>query len=147
MSSPAPVFEGTVNERGNLVLRRPYDFRKHLKRLREKPIEVVVRRRRSQRSLEQNSYWWAVPVPLMAEYMGEDRTSTHYALLGECFGYHHNERLGVMVPNKGSSSALTVEEFSHLIEWCPPWAFHNHGVRIPLPNEVDYYEHDIQEAR
>lgn len=73
----------------------------------------------------------------MAEYMGEEHMATLYALLGECFGYHWSDKLGREIPNKGSSSALTVEEFSHLIEWCPPWALLNHGVNIPLPNEVE----------
>lgn len=137
MSNPTPIFPGTVDAAGKLCLREPYTFRQHLWKLAGKPVEVVVRRLRSQRSLEQNSYWWAVPVEIMADYMGEERTATHYALLGECFGYHWSEHLKRHVPNKGSSSALTVEEFSQLIEWCPPWALENFGVSIPLPNEVD----------
>lgn len=132
-----PIFHGMVNSNGSLRLDSPGAFRAWLGKLRAKPVEVIVRRLRSQRSNEQNAYWHGVPVRLMAEYMGEDHMSAHYALLGECFGYHHNERLGRLVPNKGSSSALRTEEFSHLIEWCPPWALLNHGVRIPLPNEVE----------
>ena len=132
-----PIFAGTVTEGGRLAIEQPSAFRTHLARLKGKRVEVVVRRERSQRSHDQNNYWWAVPVKLMAEYMGEELTATHYALLGEFFGYHHNEKLGRLVPNKSSSSALTTEEFSHLIDWCPPWALHNHGVQIPLPNEVD----------
>lgn len=97
----------------------------------------MVRRPASQRSIDQNAYFHAVPVTLMAEYMGEEHMATLYALLGECFGYHWSDKLGREIPNKGSSSALTVEEFSHLIEWCPPWALLNHGVNIPLPNEVE----------
>lgn len=132
-----PIFPGHVSDDGKLHLREPFTFQKHLRGLAGKPVEVVVRRARSQRSLDQNNYWWAIPVEIMAEYMGEERSATHYALLGECFGYHWNERLKRNVPNKGSSSALTVEEFSQLIEWCPPWALENFDVRIPLPNEVE----------
>lgn len=132
-----PIFAATVNESGRLAIEQPSAFRAHLLRLKEKRVEVIVRRFRSQRSLDQNAFWHAVPVTLMAEYMGEEHMATHYALLGECFGYHFNAKLGRLVPNKGSSSALTTEEFSHLIDWCPPWAFHNHGLNIPLPNEVE----------
>lgn len=132
-----PIFAATVTEGGRLAIEQPSAFRGHLSRLNGKRVEVTVRRYREQRSLEQNAYWHAVPVTLMAEYMGEDHMATHYALLGECFGYHWNEGFGRYIPNKGSSSALTTEEFSHLIEWCPPWALEHHGVQIPLPNEVE----------
>ncbi len=135
--SATPVFRGKVNAQGNLELERQVDFWKYLCRFKEKRVEVVVRRVKSQRSLDQNAYWWAVTVEIMADYMGEERTAAHYALLGECFGYHYNEKLRRHVPNKGSSSRLTTEEFSQLIEWCPPWALENHSVNIPLPNEVE----------
>lgn len=131
------VFQGRVFGDGELVLDDQARFDAHMNTMKDKRVEVVVRPIRSQRSLSQNNYWWAVPVELMAEYMGEERQAVHYALLGECFGYHYNAKLGRLVPNKGSSSALTTEEFSQLIEWCPPWALANHGVNIPLPNEVD----------
>jgi len=132
-----PIFAGRVTEAGALLLDTPLHFRAHLEKLREKRVEVTVRRERTQRSLDQNAYWHAVPVTLMAEYMGEEHMATHYALLGECFGYHWNEGFGRYIPNKGSSSTLTVEDFSHLIEWCPPWALAHHAVQVPLPNEVE----------
>ena len=132
-----PIFYGTVSGGGKIVYDYPSRYGSWLGKLAGKRVEVTVRRERSQRSLDQNAYWHAVPVTLMADYTGEEHMATHYALLGECFGYHHSEKFGRLVPNKGSSSALTVEEFSHLIEWCPPWALEHHGVQIPLPNEVD----------
>ena len=123
---------------GRLVFKRPDIVSKYLTRVDGKELEVIIRSAKSKRSIQQNNYWWAVPVEIMADYMGEERTATHYALLGECFGYHWSDHLKRDVPNKGSSSALTTEEFSQLIEWCPPWALENFNVQIPLPNECDY---------
>ena len=137
MAKPKPIFIARVED-GRLRFEDPGTAAHYIRSLEGKAVLVAVRVFRGIRSIQQNNYWWAVPVELMAEYMGEDRTSTHYALLGECFGYHWNGRLKREVPNKGSSSVLTTEEFSELIEWCPPWALHNFGVRIPLPNECDY---------
>ena len=137
MGEPAPVFLGAVRS-GALVFQGLPVVSRYLRGLEGEDVEVIIRKLRSQRSLAQNAYWWAVPVEIMAEFMGEDRPATHYALLGECFGYHLNEKVGKQVPNKGSSSALTVEEFSALIEWCPPWAMTTFGVSIPLPNECDF---------
>jgi hypothetical protein len=135
---PNPIFLANVNQQGRIVFDEPSTFQNYLKTKAGRKIEVLVRPMRNKRSLQQNAYWWAVPVEIMAEYMGEERTATHYALLGECFGYHWNSQLNRDVPNKGSSSALTVEEFSALIEWCPPWALEHFDVHIPLPNECDY---------
>jgi hypothetical protein len=139
MTTPIPVFLG-VARAGELVYMNLSVVRRYLRGLEGEAVEIVIRKPRSQRSLQANAYWWAVPVEIMADFMGEDRVSTHYALLGECWGYHDNEKLGKRIPNKGSSSALTVQEFSELIEWCPPWAMTTFGVSIPLPNEADYPE-------
>ena len=135
--STFPIFLAN-SKAGRLVFKRPDIVSKYLCGADGKELEVIIRSARSKRSLAQNSYWWSTPVEIMAEYMGEDRTATHYALLGECFGYHWSDLLKRDVPNKGSSSALTTEEFSQLIEWCPVWAMHTFGVQIPLPNECDY---------
>jgi hypothetical protein len=139
MTTPLPIFTGKI-QAGVLQFDNPKTFRNYVQKLEGEAVEIVIRKPRSQRSLQANSYWWAVPVEIMADFMGEDRVSTHYALLGECWGYHDNAKLGKRIPNKGSSSALTVQEFSELIEWCPPWAMTTFGVSIPLPNEADYPE-------
>lgn len=136
---PIPIFTGRVSA-GVLRFDNDQVWRNYAQRLEGRDVEIVVRRPRSQRSLAQNAFWHGVVVPIMADFMGEDHMSTHYALLGECFGYHQNPKLEKMVPNHGSSSALSVQEFSELIEWAPPWAMVNFGVRIPLPNECEYEE-------
>ncbi len=132
-----PIFHGAVTDQGKLKLERPLQFQQCIRGLAGKRVELTVRKPKSKRSLDQNAYWHGVAVAIMAEFMGEDNAATHYAMLGECFGYHWNEKLKKEVPNKGSSSALTVEEFSHLIEWAPRWASDSFGVVIPLPNEVE----------
>jgi hypothetical protein len=136
--SIAQVFAGVAMAEGRVQWADTDSVRRCLHKLAGKDIEVVIRRPRSKRSLAQNAYWHAVPVQIMQEFMGEWHDATHYALLGECWGYHFNDLLQRAVPNKGSSSSLTVEEFSRMIEWCPPWAMTTWQVQIPLPNECDY---------
>lgn len=87
---------------------------------------------RAQRSLDQNAYWWAVPVKLVAEHCGYTPTQMHYALLGECFGYKAGP-FGEAVPNVPSSSDLTTDEFAKLIDWVLTWAPSELGVVIPEP--------------
>jgi hypothetical protein len=106
-------------------------------RLREfagKPVEVIIRAPRSKRSLDQNAFWWAEPVRLLAEHCGYTDSQMHYALLGECFGYLAGPA-GQAVPAKPSSSDLSVDEFKHLIDWVLIWGPSEMGVVIPSPEE------------
>lgn len=105
-------------------------------------VVVTIAPLQRARSLRQNAYWWAVVVPLLAEHCGYTPTQMHYALLGECFGYIDAETVAGRrlraVPVEPSSSALTVEQFTHLIEWVLTWAPTELGVVIPEPNEALY---------
>ncbi len=133
-----PIFHGRVNEHAKLLLQDDEaDSRAaHLRSLIDQHVEVVIRKRREQRSLDQNAYLHAVPFPILADYWGEDIETTKLLVLGECFGWKET-RDGHRLPMKPSTSQLTVEEASHLIEWIPPWAMTNFGTLIPLPNEAE----------
>lgn len=131
-----PIFHGDVTDDARLVLdETERDKRRlHLSGLAGRRVEVIVRRERTQRSIDQNAYLHAVPFALLAEYWGEDMETTKLLCLGECFGWK-NTRDGHRIPIKPSTSALTVEETSHLIEWMPPWAMREFQVAIPLPRD------------
>lgn len=137
--SQVPIFHGHVTGDIRLVLNVDERGRRHqwLTTLAGKSVEVIVRRVRTQRSLDQNAYWHAVPFAILAEEWGEDIESTKLLVLGECFGWKQTTS-GHQIPIKASTSALTTEEGSHLTEWIPPWAMKNFGVDIPLPKEVDH---------
>jgi hypothetical protein len=100
-----------------------------------KVVEIVIRKPRTQRSLDQNAYWHAVPVKILAEFCGYTDSQMHYALLGECFGYEPGPN-GQPIPIKPSSSDLSVEEFTHLINWVQQWSVTELGVDIPAPSEA-----------
>jgi hypothetical protein len=95
---------------------------------------VSIRPVRKRRSLDQNAYWWAVPVRLIAEYCGYDPEQMHYALLGEWQGYVDGP-VGPPVPRCSSSSKLTTAEFTELIDWVQRWAAEELDVQIPSPGE------------
>lgn len=60
---------------------------------RGKDVEVVVRRRRSKRSLAQNRWYWGLALPLIADEVGYDRhelETLHAGLLVRRFGAHHD---------------------------------------------------------
>jgi hypothetical protein len=97
------------------------------------PTEVVIRKPKAQRSLDQNAWWWAVPVALLADHCGMTPSQMHYALLGACFGYQPGPT-GQPVPVKASSADLSVEEFRELMEWVLVFGPSELGVPIPEPD-------------
>lgn len=98
-------------------------------------VEVTVRKERTRRTLDQNAYIHAVPVPMFAEEWGEDIETTKLLLLGECFGWRETQY--GRVPTKPSTAALSVDDMSHFIEWMPPWGMTNFRMNIPLPGEAE----------
>jgi hypothetical protein len=106
------------------------------RKLAGKRAEVVFRRPRSKRSLDQNAYAHAWPFRLLAEHFGDSVEGVKLDLLGECFGWTAAPITKRLVPVKPHTSALTVEEFSHFIDWMVIFGASN-GVVIPLPSEVE----------
>ena len=101
-------------------------------------VQLTIRKRQSQRSLDQNAYLHKVPFPILAEHFGDTIPGIKLSLMGECWGWHHDKVTGRDVPIKPSTSEMTIEEASYFIDWVIPWAMTNHQVAIPLPNEVDF---------
>jgi hypothetical protein len=131
-----PVFHGHVTPAGDLVLREDERAlrRAYLRVLAGKSIDLLMRRHREKRTLDQNAYLHAVPFPILAEYFGDDIESTKLVVLGARFGWKRTAD-GHEVPIKAHTSDLSVEETSDLIEWLPPWAMTNFRVEIPLPDK------------
>lgn len=140
--SLVPTIRGWVSAAG--VMRVTGDERRrfthHLRTLTGKEIEIVVRERKSQRSLDQNAYLWSVPYPLIAEALGyepHEIEELHYALVAKWGGEHFDKRIGAMVPNRRSSK-LTTKEFSDYMEWRVRFgATTCGGLVIPLPDEAE----------
>lgn len=125
----------TVNESGTAVQwQAPEKFRATLQKFAGQRIAVSLRKPRDKRSLDQNAYWWAVPVKVLAEHCGYTENQMHYALLGECFGFTAGPT-GLTVPVKPSSSDLSVEEFGKLIDWVLVWAPSELGCALQSPSE------------
>jgi hypothetical protein len=108
----------------------------HLRECKGKPVEIVVRKPRSKRSLDQNAYAHKWPFRLIADAMGQGVEAAKLDILGAKWGWQESQFSGKPLPIKPNTSGLTVEEFSELIEWMPAWALETFGISIPLPSEV-----------
>lgn len=135
---PTPIFVGRVLPGGLLTLGRPKDYGRHLRSLAGQYVEVIVRKQRTQRSLDQNAYWHAVPFPLLQDALGYDSIEElKLALMGECWGYHLDKVTGRELPLKPHTSSMSTEEGARFTEWLIRFgAMLPTPVIIPLPNEV-----------
>ena len=135
-----PIWMGSVTPEGTLKLDARSRFQAYLKRLANQPVQLVLKKRESQRSLDQNAWIWGVAYPVIAEALGYDlheHDDVHYALIEKCFGAHFDTRLRAMVPNKRSSK-LTTKEFSEYMAWLVRFAAIDlGGIVVPLPGESE----------
>lgn len=136
----APVFEGEVDEKGNL---RVYDldrFQRYLlNSLRGGRVRIVVSREKKVRSLDQNSYYHGVIVYRLAQALGYTEPEMHDALKYE---FLRQEQGAVGTSGKplvkiGSTAALSTVEFEELMQRIREWALAEFDIRLPLPNEVE----------
>lgn len=128
------TFKGFVDDSGHFALDDRKGFISATADFKGKEVELVLREWKRPRTLNQNRYWWAVPVKILAAECGYTPSQMHYALLGECFGYTEGPT-GKAVPVKPSSSELNVGEFTKLIEWVLDWAPAELNCVIPPPTD------------
>lgn len=133
MASPF-VIVARVGDDGKLLWRERDKLSTWIKQYAGELVRVTFQKHREKRTLDQNAYWWAEPVPTLAEYCGYTPNQMHYVLLGECFGYIAGPK-GNAVPIKPSSSDLNVEEFKRLIDWVLIWGPSELGCAIMHPDE------------
>lgn len=75
MSAPTPRFVGKV-ERGKLYVADREQFDRYLTSL-QGMVEVVVKKWRKNRSLDQNAWYWGVILRLIADHTGYDSNELH----------------------------------------------------------------------
>ena len=128
-----PTFQGVVNKG---VLQVEARFYPYLASLEGQKVEIVVRKRRSKRSGQQNRYYWGVVVKMLADKLGYEPEEMHYALRVKFLG-EEEDRYGLKKIR--STTELSTKEFIEVYtEPIKRWAAEFLCFRIPDPNEVDF---------
>lgn len=134
---PDPVWTGEVSPGGMLRFDHPQAFEQFKRTLAGGRFTLRLAKRSVKRTREQNQFWWGVVIPTIAESVGYDaheHDALHYALLQKCFGAACKG--GIEVSKQPSSANLSVEQFTHLIDWTIRFAATDLGCVVPLPGEV-----------
>ena len=128
------VFLGKVNKG---VLQVEARFYSHLATLEGQEVEVVVRKKKTQRSNQQSRYYFGVIVKMISDHTGFEPEEVHYALRERFLGSEVDEKSGLRIV-KSTTSLSTKEFIDQYTDPIKRWTQEFLGFRIPEPNEVDY---------
>jgi len=127
------IFRGSI-KKGKLILDDPAKYLVHLASFEDKRIELVLRKKQSQRSINQNNYYWGVVVRILADFCGYTDDEMHQALKIEFLSTKIADDKGLM--RVGSTAKLNTDEFVQYTNNIVRWAAETYGVFIPDPHEV-----------
>lgn len=126
-----PLFNATTDGK-NLIYEAPVRLQNYLFTLKGQKLEVLVRKLRSQRSNNQNSYYWGIVLESLHKHTGYSTDDLH-----EMMKYKFLKVRGEMEYIK-STTKLTTTEMEKYLDNIRKWAEEKINCKINLPNEVDY---------
>lgn len=138
MKTDGPVYGAADVRRGRLKIHRTDVLAAQLETLRDGTYEIRLERKRASRSQEQNAWYWACLVGLVAEHTGYSPDEIHEIYKAKfipkrvSFADSNGEIKGEFVIG-GTTTRLTTVQFSDYCEAIRQWAADELGVVIPDP--------------
>lgn len=98
---------------------------------------VEIKQYRRKRSLDQNAFFWGVPIKILSEHTGHSPDDLKEYLLGEWSGWTEYEIEGrkFSKPAIPSTTKLDTLQFTRFLEFIEMWAASKLGISIPRPGE------------
>jgi hypothetical protein len=132
-----PVWSAVCDSTGKLHLDSPSVFKAWVATLANKPVEIIVRQQRRNRSKRANAYWWGVVIPTIADalgYLPYEHEAVHDAVVRKIVGLRpeSDPRLEI----RQSTHDMDVQDFGVLIEATVIWAATDLGVVVPDPDKL-----------
>ena len=131
-----PIFQGKINK-GKLILETPDRFRVHLLRYEGQQVEFSLRKKKSQRSSEQNRAYFGIAVEILCEHTGFSREEMHEALKQK-FASRIDEKTGLTIVE--STASMDTVRFMRYYDDIQKWAAEFLNVYIPSPGEPPMVE-------
>ena len=131
------TFRGTVDEHGKLKLFNDGAFRVILGRLKGKWVVVTVRDDKPKRSSNQNAYYWGVVLKTISDELGNNTNDdVHQHVRWMFLRTEPDPENGRALATVRSTTSLKTDEMEDFLDRVRMWAASDHGIVIPLPNEV-----------
>ena len=112
---------------GKLILPERNILDNFIRSQRDCDVELILRKQKKTRSLQQNSYYWAVIIKLLSEHTGYSADEMHGVIKWKF----------VYTQDKSSTSDLSTFDYTVFIDEIREWAQQELDVYIPVPNEVE----------
>lgn len=142
MKQPIPVFEGDIvdkklkiSEREKEAMRRwcaTFPNGAH--------IDITVKKHKSQRTNDQNAYYWGVVIPILADYFGHDNAEDMHEDLKLEFNPVKSKIDNTKTIGGSTTKLSTVEFFSaddSYVERVCRWASKDYSIYIPPPKKAE----------
>jgi hypothetical protein len=129
-----PVFSAVVDDQGKLSLYHPDIFKREVKRLAGKRVDVTVKQHRETRSSQANRYYFGVVIKLIAEHCGYEPDEMHEVLAFRFLRIEDDPITGS--PRRKRTPKTNTKEFADYVDQCIRFGAEL-GVVIPLPHEVE----------
>ncbi len=128
-------FSGKVNEQGTLEGIPRKKFADQLKHFAGKPIELIIRRKKKYRSIQQNKFLW-LSYNLISDHTGFTPDELHEIFKGMFLKREKvNEKTGTLFTYTESTTALTTIEFMEYMERIVKFSAEEFGITLPMPEE------------
>ncbi len=137
MAEHNPVFYTTITA-GQMATHHRDKLIEYIRTRPDGNYEIIIRKPRKKRSLQENAYYWGVIIYMISQETGEDTNRVHEALkikfLKDHFGDIPSEKLWTVK----STADLNTSEMEEYLANIRQFAAQELNMYIPLPNEVDY---------
>ena len=116
-------------------LTKPFDYARRLLSEIKKPIRIVIVKKKKQRSLNQNSYYWGVVLKIIGDELGYFPEEMHQCLATK-FLKKIIELGDECIETYRSTARLKTGEFEDYLQKVRIFASAELGILVPLPNEI-----------
>lgn len=138
-------YQGHVKD-GLLKFAGRKQFDKDIQIFEGKEIEIIIQKRRKQRSEQQSRYYWGAVIPIIKAALFEsgivmNGEQVHELLKSECNKKEWaNIKTGQLITAPGSTAKLTTSEFMDFIVRVKNWSNEFLNITIPEPGEITQIE-------